>query len=420
MAPKRAPPARSIEYEYSDNSGPLSERSEGCVQGFQLMIATSCSKSRRFCWPCTGRILSFAGLVITSLLIGVTLRGAPQQIKDDYGYSTNARAVSDILFLGESQGWMVVQNRARHESFLLKTNDGGKNWRKQAAPNGISRLYFLSVDLGWALRSTDAPYDSHLDLLRTSDGGRTWDSKAIFSNSENEGALLDLAFINDKLGWAVGVGPRGSCLILETSDGGRTVHERLDIDKRSPHCIGILADKTAGIWIYGRGSVLHSIDEGKTWEKSVDLRQLGTNAEEFNVSSAYFRGSERGWLAGQDSDAMILRTEDSGRHWSVSLKPQQVGNFSNISFWDDRHGCALSFYPVLLFCTDDSGITWKSREVLPPTREGQAQFFTKLVILKSGRGWAVRAGGYLVETSDGGLSWHEKDALTMAGLFAPK
>ncbi len=315
---------------------------------------------------------------------------------------------------------MVVQNRARHESFLLKTNDGGKNWRKQAAPNGISRLYFLSVDLGWALRSTDAPYDSHLDLLRTSDGGRTWDSKAIFSNSENEGALLDLAFINDKLGWAVGVGPRGSCLILETSDGGRTVHERLDIDKRSPHCIGILADKTAGIWIYGRGSVLHSIDEGKTWEKSVDLRQLGTNAEEFNVSSAYFRGSERGWLAGQDSDAMILRTEDSGRHWSVSLKPQQVGNFSNISFWDDRHGCALSFYPVLLFCTDDSGITWKSREVLPPTREGQAQFFTKLVILKSGRGWAVRAGGYLVETSDGGLSWHEKDALTMAGLFAPK
>jgi photosystem II stability/assembly factor-like uncharacterized protein len=67
---------------------------------------------------------------------------------------------------------------------------------------------------------------------------------------------------------------------------------------------------------------------------------------------------------------------------------------------------------VLLFCTEDGGLTWKSADVLPPrSKEDQAEFFKSLIILKSKKGWALRGGGYLYETTDGGKSWHDLDIL---------
>jgi photosystem II stability/assembly factor-like uncharacterized protein len=84
---------------------------------------------------------------------------------------------------------------------------------------------------------------------------------------------------------------------------------------------------------------------------------------------------------------------------------EEIGNFSSVWFWDDNHGCAVG-YPTFMACTQDGGAKWVTRNVLPTAKGNQSEFFSKLVLLKSGRGWLLRAGGFLYSTVDGGQTWH--------------
>jgi photosystem II stability/assembly factor-like uncharacterized protein len=382
---------------------------------------TTTNPSHLLCRRVTA-LRSIASLVIAFLVSCVAVSVSAQQMQDDYGYSISAHQVSDIFFLDSTYGLMIVEDHTRNQSFLLKTADGGKSWSERKAPKGIIRLDFLSARIGWALVESVADGGkgkSTFSLARTSDGGGTWISSGPIVEAA-EGMLTDVAFVNEKHGWLVGSGPYGSGLVLETLDAGKSFHKLSDLAESIKAPRGILAGEKEGIWIYGLGSVLHSSDEGKTWQESVDLQKLGTNADAFDISSAYFWNNGKGLLVGQDPDAIILGTEDLGQHWKVALRTKEAGNFSGMSFWDEKHGCSASVYPVLLFCTDDGGLAWKSRDVLPHATGQQARFFTRLIMLKSGRGWALRAGGYLCQTTDGGQSWHDLDILKELKLGAPK
>jgi photosystem II stability/assembly factor-like uncharacterized protein len=366
---------------------------------------------------CPGRILEVCVLrvvIVTLVVASIAIQGSAQHIEDDYGYEINGREVADIFFLDATRGWMIVQDHLRNRSSLLATDNGGKTWKSWQVPNGIRRVFFLNAELGWAIRSTekiDRPGGA-INLLRSSDAGKSWESQLITTQTKDMG-LNDLGFVSDKLGWMVGIGPGlpDSGLVLATSDGGRSAHRLRDLNEFSTIFLGVLVDKRNGVWIYGPGAVVHSGDEGKTWSTPINLDRLGTNEASFDILSGFFLGSGRGWLAGLDPDGIILGTRDFGKHWNVSLRSKTVGYFSGISFWDDRHGCAVSVHPTLLFCTEDAGAIWKDRDVLPADRGNQAQFFTRLIMLPSGRGWILRAGGYLYETSDAGRSWREVDAL---------
>ena len=354
---------------------------------------------------------SVAWVAVAFFVAWITTSVSAQQMQDDYGYSISTHQAIDVFFLDSTHGWMFVQDHSRNQSFLLKTVDGGKIWSKRQGLRGAIRLRFLSPRTGWALVESvgdGGKGKSTFSLARTSDGGGGWISSGPIVDSA-EGVLKDVAFVNEKHGWLVGWGPYGSGLVLETIDGGKSFHKIPDLPKSIKACDGIWAEKE-GIWIYGRGAVLHSLDQGKTWQESVDLPKLGTNIDAFDISSAYFWNNGKGWLAGQDPDAIILGTEDFG-HWKVALRTKEAGNFQGMWFWDEKHGCSASIYPVLLFCTDDGGLTWKGRDVLPQATGEQARFFMRLIMLKSGRGWALRAGGYLYQTTDGGQSWHDLDII---------
>jgi photosystem II stability/assembly factor-like uncharacterized protein len=366
-------------------------------------------------------LILIASLAIALLISCVVGSVSAQQMQDDYGYSISTHQVSDMFFLDSTYGWMIIEDHSQNQSFLLKTADGGKMWSKRQGLKGTIRLNFLSPRTGWALVESvadGAKGKSTFSLARTSDGGGGWISTGPIVEAA-DGVLTDVAFVNEKHGWLVGSAPYGSGLVLETSDGGKSFRKLPNLSKFMKACNGIRAEKE-GIWIYGLGSVLHSSDEGKTWQESVDLPKLGTNADAFDISSAYFWNNGKGLLAGQDPDAIILETEDFGQHWKVALRTEEAGNFRGMWFWDVEHGCSTSFYPTLLFCTDDGGLTWKSKDVLPQASDEQAQFFTRLIMLKSGRGWARRAGGYLYQTTDGGQSWRDLDILKELTLGAPK
>jgi photosystem II stability/assembly factor-like uncharacterized protein len=361
-------------------------------------------------WASVASLMAAISIVVV-MVCGAAFSRRPQWIQDSYGPIVSDHAVSDIFFLDALRGAMIVEDHTAQKSFLFTTRDGGESWTKRDAPNGITRLFFYNADLAWALRrEKKSPSDEFPYLLRTTDGGKNWHSTPLNRDGEPESAPLDLAFVDPQSGWIVGGGDGGSCLVQRTSDGGKTVHPLPSPSTLIDRCKGVLAGRNAEVWIYG-ASILHSSNKGQSWERAIDLEQMGMHRMLFDISSATFLSSGPGLFVGQDEDAIILRTDDLGRHWSAALKSEAVGNFSAISFLDDRQGCAVSFYPVLLFCTDDAGLTWKTRGVLPPTSKANADFFAKLLMLKSGRGWAVRGGGDLYETSDGGHTWRSRDPL---------
>lgn len=353
-----------------------------------------------------GRMAVLFFCIATSL--GAT-SGARQ---DQLSFSINSHEISDLFFLNSSSGWIAVANHENGRYFVFRTINGGKTWTRWDAPLGIFRIWFVSQSLGWALKQTpnDNGKTPQVYLLRTQTGGKTWRQiSAVPASSQAEPAYsrAALAFIDSLHGWFVG--SSAFARVFETSNGGNTIH----IVPNSPKMAvinGIYAKRNQGVWVYGDGVVWYSKDLGNTWTNPINLNELNTNAFAFNVSDIYFSESGQGWLVGQDFSGLILKTEDFGRHWRRVLEDDDVDNFWSVSFWDSSHGCAAG-YPTFLTCTRNGGKTWVSRDVLPAAKRDQSELFSKLVLLKSGRGWLLRAGGYLYSTADLGETWHEFDPL---------
>ncbi len=133
----------------------------------------------------------------------------------------------------------------------------------------------------------------------------------------------------------------------------------------------------------------------------------------------------------------VERSTDGGRTWSLSVLPgciQACGDDVDLSFITPSVGFALTELTsppatglidnadLHLFSTADGGASWTS--VSDPQFNGQGASIT---FLTRQRGWALTKpswrhspstgrtvedpGGALYETSDGGLSWHQVQAL---------
>jgi photosystem II stability/assembly factor-like uncharacterized protein len=370
----------------------------------------------------TARLLSLCGVNLF-LFLFLTCSSTDAQTRiptydtgDDIAYPISTHQVEDLLFWETKHGWIVVTDHALNQDHLFRTSDGGATWKNTALPPGIKKLFFLNATNGWALQysfTAGEPATITYHLLRTRDGGDTWrqiSSRPFLSgSSDSTPALVDFAFSDSKHGWMVGGAPFNAAWVLQTSTGGKSF-QRLDLPSAFfQACFGVVA-REREVWIYGEGGFLHSQDLGKTWSglklgAFIDNKDLGT------FSSGVVARDGNGWLAGMSSEAeaVVLRTKNFGQDWQVKLRTENPRRFDLISSWDRDHACAAA--APWLFCTADSGATWSKRTTWPETDNDRANFLERLVILPSGKGWAVRGGGYLYETTDGGNTWHELDLL---------
>jgi photosystem II stability/assembly factor-like uncharacterized protein len=243
-------------------------------------------------------------------------------------------------------------------------------------------------------------------VVRTDDGGKTWTRPPAHPLSRSQWASISrLTFADSKHGWACGdVG--GVPIILETSDGGEDFRALAGLPKDIGACYGVYFRPSAGLWIYGSGFVLHSGDDGKTWEEPPDITQLGIDL----VSSAFFFDDGRGWLFGHGPGWSVLSTIDFGRHWQPAPGTDARAILNSAWFSDAARGCTVGNSSTLL-CTSDGGLTWNARTVLPGQRPSGIGDFTRVVMLPSSRGWVLRVCGFLYETTDGGRSWRAFDPL---------
>ena len=184
------------------------------------------------------------------------------------GWATGVRPIH-YDYRGDPDNW---------QASMWHTGDGGQTWRRQSLPNGASilnRIDFIDAQQGWAvgvryIGDDRYGYPEHRAVVyHTNDGGKTWGEQYA---PDLEITLTGVDFVDANHGWAVGFVLRSSVqggTIFHTGDGGQT-WERQEpqnvlwdvhfVDANRGYAIGTMYGAAWG------PPVLRTMDGGATWE----------------------------------------------------------------------------------------------------------------------------------------------------------
>lgn len=200
---------------------------------------------------------------------------------------------------------------------VLRTSNSGANWSSLNLDNSrsINGLFFYANTIGYAVG--DRGY-----IVRTVDSGLTWQK---LSESNTTVDLVDYGGFGFLVGIVIG---KGGFIArsFELSDWEQipsSTTEDLNAIK--------VMDDTTGIVVGNRGTILKTIDEGKTWKKiNVPFTQ--------NLTGVDFLDEQVGFISGERG--LILRTRDSGETWE-QMETGTFQNFTGISFGNLSKGYAV-------------------------------------------------------------------------------
>jgi photosystem II stability/assembly factor-like uncharacterized protein len=221
---------------------------------------------------------------------------------------------------------------------IYKTTNGGTNWTSltSGTSNNVFSIVF-SDNLNGNACTGVAKYGS---ILNTTDGGKTWKAKA-----SSDDYLIDLFFVNDKIGF----------------------------------CVGYI------------GKILKTTDGGQNWT----AQSSGTTQD---LRGVYFIDEDTGFIAAEHNE--ILKTTDGGSTWKSY--PSGTSNILlAISFIDSKTGIAAGGKGAIVRTTD-GGITWTEQAIT------HSEYYQKIYFVDSQRGYIVGGRGLISTTLDGGKSWYSK------------
>lgn len=142
-----------------------------------------------------------------------------------------------------------------------------------------------------------------------------------------------------------------------------------------------------------RGQIIYSDDEGSTWQQA-------SSPSGVMLTAVCFADARHGWAVGHD--AVVMGTRDGGQSWAIqysdalgSNEDAEAGDEASFDdeYEDDLYGDDL--YSDDLYGDADIGPVDTSGAPLLDIRCASAEQAT-----------AVGGYGYVVETRDGGQSWH--------------
>lgn len=158
-------------------------------------------------------------------------------------------------------------------------------------------------------------------------------------------------------------------------------------------------------WAGGsRGTLLTTMNGGKTWEATV-------SPSEDVIRDIYFSDERLGWLVCErniyelrgkdDPRSYLMTTADGGKQWTrVELRGADVDDRLARALFS-RGGRAWAFGEGgAIYTSRDRGVNWTRLQV--PTRN----VLLGGTFVDEDRGWLVGAGATILQTADGGETWH--------------
>ncbi|MCI0515055.1 YCF48-related protein [candidate division KSB1 bacterium] len=267
-----------------------------------------------------------------------------------------------LHFIDHQTGWAVGEYGT-----ILKTTDGGNNWRMIPVP-WLTRLldvYFPTPTVGYIVGQDGL-------ILKSADGGETWTQPPVRFTSN----FARVRFWDANTGWIIG--EKG--LILHTTDGGVAWFQQ--VSNCGEDLRGIACIDRVRLCVVGRNeSILLSEDAGQNWRRIKPAINLIQYHYDFN--DICFLDANRGWIGGESpgfSMGILLTTTNGGQSWQekqvdsfrYSEKYGDAGSSSQsnamriqqIYFTDAQHGLALTANRDLFselnvpLCTNNGGKNW--------------------------------------------------------------
>lgn len=311
-----------------------------------------------------------------------------------------------IFFTSCSQNTLPILEEQKN---IVQTNawEISKNYPPKDGRN--DDVSFVDLNIGWAINGNG-------NLYKTIDAGKSWENQFT-----KEGSYFRaLAFKDTLNGWlgTIGTGLEyynevtDTVTLYQTSNGGESWQPATI---KGPYPTGICGLQVVNDnFIVGSGRVggpsyfIKSTDGGKTWHSKDMSDRAGL------LITPYFFNDKKGILIGgtndqystNDSQALILKTEDGGINWDTVYVSEQKSEWCwKASFVSDKIGFVSvqrnvkdgRFY---LLKTSDGGNTWEEIEF---TKKNY--FVQGIGFLNENVGWLGGDWNYSYETRDGGKSW---------------
>ncbi len=248
-----------------------------------------------------------------------------------------------IHFVDENTGWI-----GGSRGTFLFTNDGGENWQQTAkfTDDTILQIFFKDNETGWLLCERDifnlGPRSPSY-LMKTNDGGKNWE-RIEFKNDQRR-RLTNMFFAGN--GFGLAIGETGTLYGLEDDD--RT-WKQMPPPSSYLMLAGVFTDNLHGTIVGGGGTVLFTEDAGASW----DLATLADNSRA-KLNSVFFINKQSGWTVG--SGGKIYQTVNGGKYWRLQ-RTNTTKNLNDIFFKDTAEGWAVGDDGTILH-TQTAGNVWR-------------------------------------------------------------
>jgi photosystem II stability/assembly factor-like uncharacterized protein len=275
------------------------------------------------------------------------------------------------------------------------------------APELYSRGSYIDEQHAWVAAG--------FEVKRTTDGGRTWQLMRPSTEGESVfgkmgGVYVMPSFITPTHGWL-----NASKGIWQTDDGGSTWRQIFTEDTNNPY----FADEQHG-WIatYSKKYLQSYLTEdgGQTWQACGDKRGLNQQTP----NEAFFLTAQHGWAITSHADDErrtvygVAQTTDGGCSWQQLWTGDQDQKYCQIYFLNEKEGWLAGCYSTgNLIQTKDGGKTWhKVQTPIEPWRSPPVDVYFS----SSREGWIITRAAIdgnpegMYRTADGGRTWRQLTA----------
>jgi photosystem II stability/assembly factor-like uncharacterized protein len=290
--------------------------------------------------------------------------------------------LKSVCFVDSLYGWAVGDS-----GIIIHTQDGGDSWTLQdgGTDNEVYEVFFIDRDHGWAATYSFASLPYGTDLLKTTNGGEDW---ILYPFGEDNIFITSIFYFDTLTGW---MGGRPHALV-KTTDGGMTWnHAAVDtsilaffpvlnitfLNQKIGYASGGIIDIAGVVW--------QTYNGGENWSA---IDPIYAPADE--VYGIHIFDSLNVITSGGDPDfgygVATLRTYDAGQSWTYT-EHGVAGNAFDLEFRNETEAwCPLGPQRKFVYSLD-AGNTWE-----PMTTTDSTAIFD-IVFPDSLHGFAVGQDG---------------------------